>query len=489
MTTKHPTSNELADIYEALFLVLDNIPDDSHPGWRFAVESALFGGEGLASSATSFGEQQSNRNDFRIRDYRDEFGDGERVTEFPTIRTSKPRQYDRKYIDKGVPLPVAPDTNEVLPLFVDEEGYSEAISLLDEFPAEPNAVQPGSGSSQLLAPAKFPIVEQELSESNESSEESTYPDNSGAPQISPDDLADVYDGLYTLFKHLPDDVHPIWEEAIETVLFGGEYLNSETVSYGEQQASSNDFKMSEYREVFGNGDRVTEFPTIEAGHVRSQDQRIIDSEIKIPLSPDSGQALPLDPLQNELGEALGLLEEFPAIPNEKLSPSEKSSIIYLDGLLKMAGIEPRPESASETPKSVPANDSAESSTAETPVGDNQKKVLREEGAGEAVATEDDEYEQGPEDTKYDDPRAERAHQAAQKRDPSSVVDLGEEIKLVVKEADYRYTEPTIRGTKNTLVIFVKDAPQGLSEHDVIRAKVVDYGGNNNSAEAVFTGYA
>jgi predicted RNA-binding protein with TRAM domain len=89
--------------------------------------------------------------------------------------------------------------------------------------------------------------------------------------------------------------------------------------------------------------------------------------------------------------------------------------------------------------------------------------------------------------KYDDPQAERAHRRAQQRDPSDVVELGAEIQLVLQEVDYS-GQQTIMGSKNGLVIFVNEAPPGLSKHDCIQVKIIDYGGNNNSAQAAFVGY-
>lgn len=44
------------------------------------------------------------------------------------------------------------------------------------------------------------------------------------------------------------------------------------------------------------------------------------------------------------------------------------------------------------------------------------------------------------------------------------------------------------GTKNKLVIFVTDAPRHISKFDTIRAKITDFGGKDNSAEAAFLGY-
>lgn len=77
---------------------------------------------------------------------------------------------------------------------------------------------------------------------------------------------------------------------------------------------------------------------------------------------------------------------------------------------------------------------------------------------------------------------------AQRRDPSDVVALGETIRLVLKEVDYSSHPPTVIGTKNRLAVFVTDVPRHLSPLDTILAKVVDYGGSDASAEAVFIDY-
>jgi len=68
-----------------------------------------------------------------------------------------------------------------------------------------------------------------------------------------------------------------------------------------------------------------------------------------------------------------------------------------------------------------------------------------------------------------------------------VVEIGETITLALKEVDYSSHPPTIMGTINRLVVFVTEAPHHLSQYDTIKAKVVDYGGKENSAEAVFLG--
>jgi hypothetical protein len=119
---------------------------------------------------------------------------------------------------------------------------------------------------------------------------------------------------------------------------------------------------------------------------------------------------------------------------------------------------------------------------------SDKTIIRQDGPGEQT-TGNKQVSNLPStlSVKYDDPQAERAHRRAQQRDPSNVVGLGEEIQLVLQEVDYS-GQQTIMGSKNGLVIFVNEAPQGLSKHDCIRVKIIDYGGNNNSAQAAFVGY-
>ena len=126
------------------------------------------------------------------------------------------------------------------------------------------------------------------------------------------------------------------------------------------------------------------------------------------------------------------------------------------------------------------------------------KVLRDEDIGETQTPDVGNNSQteptsvldkiNDADRKHDDPRAEYAHRKAQQRDPRDVVELGETISLVTKEADFQGRPPTVMGIKNKLVIFVTEAPRHVSKFDTIRAKVVDFGGKNNSAEAVFLGF-
>lgn len=128
MTSAQIPPNELADLYESLYTMLNALPADTHPAWELAIESALFGGEGLASDATSYGKQQAERNDFRISDYRAQYGDGRRVLNFPTLTTSPPDDQDQQFLTEEVQIPVAPESETVLPLSVNTDTLPKSLS-------------------------------------------------------------------------------------------------------------------------------------------------------------------------------------------------------------------------------------------------------------------------------------------------------------------------------------------------------------------------
>jgi hypothetical protein len=825
MTGSSLPPNPLADLYDSLYIMLEALPAETHPAWELAIESILFGGEGITSETISYGEQQAKKNDFRMSAYRTQYGDGEHVTEFPTLQTKPPSAKDRQYIDEEIQLPVSPESGTVLPLFVDDDTLPEAARLLNEFPTEPDNETDESNNSDLLNPNLFPGLT--ASTSNQTASQNgldTGQSSAHQTETQPNELADLYDGLYTLLESLPDHTNPRWQEAIESILFGGAYLGSEASPYGEQQAERNDFSMPDYRSKYGDGSRVTEFPAIATKQPRGDDAQYVDEGVELPLAPDTLTALPLAPTEEALPEAARLLKEFPVAPdaevtkrddgdalfdldafladidshgqinatdsqsklesdpvetdgnnlkshgasssagsdlsqqererladiidlaptsngelasswnlettteaweylsqhldeyytrnennriepteeaiqidsssksvlsqqererladivelaptsngelasswdidttkevweyltqhldeyyyrneNERIEPTKEAIQIGTQTDVKDSSTDSKPDwvpdsnhdnSSSHTGTESPTDDRNESaSTTETEAeskdnhsesrsgssssklglseqdrerladiidlaptsngelasswdldttkevweyltqhldkyytrnennriepteeaieidtptevkdssadsssepeansdqdgsssgtdtethdeqnrststtetredtdGDTPESpsvdstVLRQESAGESTVPLDQESESDSETSrKYDDPEAERAHRRAQQRDPSDVVELGEEIKLTIKQVDYSSRPPTIMGTKNRLVVFVIDAPQDLSEYETIKAKVVDYGGKNNSAEAAFSGY-
>jgi hypothetical protein len=506
MSQTQITPNELADLYDGLFNLLEQLPEETHPGWVFAIESVIFGGEGLAEKVACYGEQQADRNEFAISSYREAYGNGTHVTDFPAIETVSIDQSDVTELDTEVQVPATPVSGNPLPVFVGEDELARAVSLLNEFPGKPEAGDGQRSNSRLLNPSRFPGLTPEKT----TSAEATAPraENDTAPVLDPNELAEVYDGLRQLYNALPDDAHPVWSEAIKTVLFGGEYLVPGQAPYGEQQAERNDFGMPDYREAFGDGERVTNFSLLSSAPADASD---VSRTLCV---PESGQPIPLSPPASELTDALSLLAEFPARPAADTGERSDGDLLFIEGLVQKAEIaststhtEQSLKDDTSTTSSPIASDSREkpatesqstpTETASQPQNEateadeeSTSSIILEKEAGETSTSFGDvETRASGSESKYDDPRAQSAHERAQRRHPSTVVEKGEEIEIVLQEVDYKYTEPTIMGKVNDLVVFIEDAPQGLERFDVVRARIVGYGSGNTCAKAVFTGYA
>ena len=144
--------NELVELYDCLSVLYASLPEGTAAEWKGALKSVLYGGELLADGASCYGEQQNTRNRGTRKEYVQQHGDGERVTEFSAIRVAEPRPQDRQYLPSGAVVPVAPASGEVLPVKVSASEVDWAISLLAEFPAEPAADRPGNGVDVLLDP-------------------------------------------------------------------------------------------------------------------------------------------------------------------------------------------------------------------------------------------------------------------------------------------------------------------------------------------------
>lgn len=319
--------NALAEYYDGIFMVLDHLPSDSHPVWEFALESVLFGGEGLNDEAIPYGEQQAERNDFTIGEYRERYGNGDRVTDFPAIEEGIPRVEDREYLDGLCIPPKSPKSGRVLPVFVGEDDLTEAMSILAEFPAEPQAEEPGEGINRLLDPSRFPGLSGDVTEVGEGSSDTVSSESTGddIEDVSPNEVADLYEIFRLLADAIPDESHPHWKNAILSIIYDGEFLDDEGIAYGEQQATRNEFKMDSYRERYGNGDRVTEFPTLDTETVSVD--TISGEEVRVPIAPESGVALPVLVNENDLRDALQLLTEFPPEPSADSEPDGLEHLI------------------------------------------------------------------------------------------------------------------------------------------------------------------
>lgn len=148
-------SSELAELYETfhrLSRTVDAVVDatDGSVGespmasWRDALYR--FVQDGVDDWEDGYGPQQRNVSDTGIQEYREVYGDGDHVTDFQVIETAAldpvvEAVLERLDLDEHVQslrLPVAPESGEIPPLFVESDREREiAESLLTEFPANP----------------------------------------------------------------------------------------------------------------------------------------------------------------------------------------------------------------------------------------------------------------------------------------------------------------------------------------------------------------
>jgi len=141
---------------------LNELSDETHPLWKEAIESVVYGGKFLQKEATPYGEQQAERNEFSMSDYRDEFGNREQVTAFPALE-----QVAEASGNDAIQIPVAPESGVKLPLNVGNAHLSDALIYLREFPAEPGAQKPGDGVNRLVVLDEFLSESEDLSAGDE----------------------------------------------------------------------------------------------------------------------------------------------------------------------------------------------------------------------------------------------------------------------------------------------------------------------------------
>jgi hypothetical protein len=131
---------------------------------------------------------------------------------------------------------------------------------------------------------------------------------------SGNELTELYDSLSVLYGSLPAGVDSEWKLALRSVLYGDDLLASEASCYGAQQKERNLGKRKDYARRHGNGDRVTEFSAITVAEPREEDRRYVPSGAKLPVAPESREALPVNVSAAGVDWAISLLAEFPAEP-------------------------------------------------------------------------------------------------------------------------------------------------------------------------------
>ena len=166
--------NQLSELYEAfrslnsaISIVLENestpISKDNvnEPlvQYQIVLESILYGKEYLSSDLSGYGAQQSSRIPFHMEEYREEYGNGDWVTEYHCIdvelfkKSTRERFVERDIVSDAVSLvrPVAPESEQPLPEIVtNSHELEEALTLLSEFPAIPTGTTDDTKSDRCL---------------------------------------------------------------------------------------------------------------------------------------------------------------------------------------------------------------------------------------------------------------------------------------------------------------------------------------------------
>lgn len=105
--------------------------------------------KGEATETDGYGTQHAERNSFSMREYREEFGNGDWVTEFVCVRArqSNPTMQAlfRALSDEGpneIYLPVDEQTGDTFPVIVDsEEELGRAVEMLERLPTKPASAE------------------------------------------------------------------------------------------------------------------------------------------------------------------------------------------------------------------------------------------------------------------------------------------------------------------------------------------------------------
>lgn len=124
---------------------LDDNLNDSMDRWLSEIGSCFSDG---GTNEKAYGAQQRDRNPFAMKKYREEFGNGERVTDFEHVQTELPSPSLQALLAQHVEnieeidLPVDETTGTVFPVLVQSEVEADrAIEMLDRLPAHPSAAE------------------------------------------------------------------------------------------------------------------------------------------------------------------------------------------------------------------------------------------------------------------------------------------------------------------------------------------------------------
>ena len=181
-------------------------------------------------------------------------------------------------------------------------------------------------------------------------------------------IEEVIDSIGGTGKIENSDVLERWEKAINNVAFG-DGLAEDSPHYAQQQSSRNSHTMKEYRAAYGNKEKTKVYQCVETATANTDtkhlliDQQIVDpnEQIQLPIAPESEIALPIIVSdEEELKNAIELLNEFPAEPSTELTTKPKTESKAKDDTTSGTTSE---TTTSSTPDSVDGSDISDTVTA------------------------------------------------------------------------------------------------------------------------------
>ena len=172
-----------------------------------------------------------------------------------------------------------------------------------------------------------------------------------------------------------------WCEAVGQFVSNG---RDQHPSYGELQMEHNEFSMSDYRDVYGNGERTTEFHFVEVEPLTKTVRAILRrvsaqsmDEVYLPVAPDSKVRLPvIVETPEEFERAVRLLEEFPT----SLVPATPVEDEATDDSSSGGGTE-------DSPKTEAGTGTTDESTGDTDESDYDKERGTTSGGGDSPLTD------------------------------------------------------------------------------------------------------
>lgn len=157
--------------------------------------------------------------------------------------------------------------------------------------------------------------------------------------IQSNEVSEYYDALRNLRRLISvvraavnnnDEPADRWGDTVNNFLDG---KIDEYPGYGVLQSDLNEFSISEYRDIYGDGTRTTEFNVIDTkpltATVRQLLKNTVDgqsvTDLHLPVAPDSGTRLPvIVETDAEVDRAISLLKQLPKSPDPASSTNEPS---------------------------------------------------------------------------------------------------------------------------------------------------------------------